>query len=206
MGIKSGAYDYEVRDGSVYVRDPQKGDAVFKIVDRNTLLGESPGMAGIFKSKAGPEVTNNENNEMRQYFLEMLSLGKADGLEFGIGSNITDIFNKWGKPDSEGDFAGGAYCEYEGKVLLFYSRYSNSVTSMAFGEGQTLNGIKIGSSVNEIKSILGEPSDEYTAGEGNELAKSEKDWVISYQSDNYLAEFYANGKEGATYAAYLWEK
>lgn len=135
-------------------------------------------------------------------FFELLKEGRAENIEFGIGTKTETIVSKWGKADMEDYFLGGTFLTY-GNITFFTDAldYTGKVAVIGISENTTVFGIKVGMSFNEIKEILGAPATEIASDEEDELYGG--DWCLVYESGEYKVSFMAKDTSSATYAAYI---
>ena len=100
----------------------------------------------------------------------LLSKGEIPDVSFSIGTNIKDVFSKFGKPDESMYFLGGKCFTYKNTVLFTDSTNDDgNVTLIGFSKDTNLYGSKVGMLPEQINNILGNPSHEEESGINNEL-------------------------------------
>ncbi len=142
--------------------------------------------------------------EKRDFF-ELLREGRAENIEFGVGTKTETIVNKWGKADTEDYFLGGTFLTY-GNITFFTNAtdYTGEVAVIGISESTAIFGIKVGMTFDEIKEILGTPAAEIASDAEDELYGG--DWCLIYESGQYKVSFMAKDTNSATYAAYIEAK
>lgn len=141
---------------------------------------------------------------------ELLSMGRINGVEFGIGSKTRDIVEAWGPPDYYEGFQAGLYLQY-GNIIFFTNSWDlddeGYVSVIGLGENINTYGARVGMSCSEIKAILGQPAWEGYTGMG-ELGSGyeNEDWVLYYQAGSKCITYLADNGQSPTLCAYLWNR
>jgi hypothetical protein len=140
---------------------------------------------------------------------QLLREGKTDSIEFGIGDRASDIVLAWGEPDEEGYFLGGSYYSYENVLFLIGRKIPDleypHVVIMGFGIGDTVFGVQVGMSFDEIQESLGMPTFEGNIGVDDELYGTGTIRVLDYSSGDFRLRFVGEENSETTYVAYLYK-
>jgi len=159
----------------------------------------------ITLSGSSIEAINTENS-IEKPDLNLISIGKVDTIEFGIGEKAGNILKSWGEPDFKGDFMGGSYISYD-NITFFIDKYidemeNGKVIRIGISESYELFGVKVGMRFEEIKEIMGKPSFEGIIGndEGELFGESS---VIIYESSDYELLFIGDIGSDIANQAYL---
>lgn len=138
--------------------------------------------------------------------------GKVDGIEFGLGTNSSEIVEKWGMPDEYDYFAGGVYLAYVGKDVVFFTDGYMIANEINHGnvkwiwigkDNREIYNIKIGMTFNEIIEVLGEPDFIRNPQENENSEFYYEKWTIIYNVGEYSLVFLTNEEEGPVVSVYL---
>ena len=160
----------------------KEGKTVLRIITINKL-----GISGL-ESKYEYEVIVSTEKK----FMELLSEGKVEGLSFSIGNNITDVIKTMGEPTWQGYFLGGIWYTYS-EVSFATAQADGKITAISFNKGTSLYGIKVGDSIEKVKSVLGaNPSIIRTDVAYDEMANTGDKTTMTYISGKYELVFHCD--------------
>lgn len=130
---------------------------------------------------------------LKASFRHHLTAGMLPGTQIQINSYVSDVYKELGKPDSIDEYDHSL--AYEDKNIYIY-HFNERVTSIGFGEGAEIFGIKIGMKYNEIVSKLGPADHEYYVNEVDmdPIGNAEFDIVYNQFGRNFYISFDSNYK------------
>lgn len=140
--------------------------------------------------------------------LDIISEGRVDTVEFGIGASVKDIIEAYGEPEEKDNFMGGSFISYKDFTFFIDKNIEEIeegiVVKLGFSEGSELFGVNVGMKFDDIKKILGDPTFEGAIDEeeaNDELYGSGS--ALIYQKGVHRLLFI--GDEGSEFAnqAYL---
>lgn len=125
-------------------------------------------------------------------FKELIKEGQLDCTPLKLGDNRDKVLELYSMPDEVGMFEGSNYYAYDSEHIVFYTGiFDDILYSIGLMEGAEVFDVEVGMTFEEIKDILGNPSDEgYNDHDGI--------YFISYEVGSHNLYFDSSSKDGPT--------
>lgn len=153
------------------------------------------------------EIDEEENDNPA---LELLSAGKMDGIDIGIGANGKEIIEQLGEPVYKENFLGGLVLSYDdihfftdGIISNDNTTYGN-VAGIYYTGGEAKYGTNVGMSLKQVEEILGSPDHTYTA-QSSELY-GDNHLIVRYIKGEYTVKFEVDNESEKVQSISIWRE
>ncbi|WP_242975254.1 DUF4309 domain-containing protein [Anaerovirgula multivorans] len=157
-------------------------------------------------------ISSQKKDEEEKYnpALELLYTGKMDGIEFGIGTNSTEIIEKWGEPDYKDNYMGGLLLSYDKTyfltdgIIIDDSISYGTVGGIYYTGEATIYGIHIGMLLREVEEILGKPNHTYISD--NSELYFDNNLIVKYKAGAHTVIFEIENGSETVQSISLWKE
>lgn len=138
-----------------------------------------------------PEKINQNSYEEQKAPLSILEEGMVDGIIFRLGTEKKDVISKLGEPDNIGKTDGSEVFRYKDTYYYFDINRNLLIGIKILQLGKEVYGVKVGMKPEEIKQVLGKPTNEY-------YNVHDEKWELLYKRDKNELYFVSKDKNSST--------
>lgn len=155
-----------------------------------------------------PQKIDEEENDNPA--LELLSMGKMDGIDIGLGADGKEIIEQLGEPVYQENFLGGLVLSYDDIHFFTDGIISNdnitygNVAGIYYTGGETKYGTHVGMSLKQVEEILGSPDHTYTA-QSSELY-GDNHLIARYIKGEYTVKFEVDNESEKVQSISIWRE